>query len=80
MSYHKIPEGHVARCDRCGYRQSGKALMPYEAKLRLSRNALDFQGQPVAPDNVEADLCLWCMEDVWPAVLELLGKEAASDD
>lgn len=63
--YKTIPEQRIFVCDCC---QQEGVHHAKGTKLILKRNALDYQGQPVADGTVELDLCDECDGKVSEAI------------
>ena len=62
MGKRDIPARTVFKCDACGNEaELASGLRPHGwSKLVLYRDALDFQGTPVADGTIRRDLCDDC--------------------
>lgn len=64
MSTEHIPAKDLIICDGCGERAEGKSFrgIYHGGYLTIGRDAYDFQGNAVASNNINLDLCSKCMK------------------
>lgn len=68
-----IPEKVIITCDFCGDEITPQTHKK-EAKLTLNRNALDYQGSPVADGSVSFDMCDKCEGNVATALNSMVDE------
>jgi hypothetical protein len=82
MGIVNIPAKWLVKCDGCGFtvEQTFNNRPAKWMKLRLERDALDYQGAPVADASVERLLCEKCGAKVAEAINASVAKAKKEEE
>lgn len=68
MAVREIPASYEYTCDGCGAKQNAKSRPPHWTRLKIERDAYDYQGNACADASIDRLLCKSCSEIVFNAV------------